>query len=91
MPYTPTVYVPGSAPGISATNLNKHEQATADASVRLEDLEVKVSNLQNRMNLMEATLPENFLYNRFDSDFTSITSIKLIRGRYNQAQSRLEV
>lgn len=37
--YTPTQYVNGSTPALNQTHLNRHEDATADATNRLADIE----------------------------------------------------
>lgn len=50
-----------------------------------------LSNLRTRLNTMESILLENFLYNKFDDDLSTINSIKVIRGYYNEAATRLEV
>lgn len=75
------------------TDIIRWEQGIgiADAHTLLAQNGSAISNLQNRMNVMESALSENFTHKLFSEDLTSITAIKLIRGRYNQAESRLEV
>lgn len=90
MPYTAkTNWTPDDP--VMETDINRWEQGIADAHALLAQYGTAISNLQNRMNVMESTLPENFTHNLFTEDLTSLSSIKLIRGRYNQAESRLEV
>ncbi len=76
---------------VSATNLQKMEDEIARLSGLVDQHQLDISNLKTRMNTMESVLPENFLYNKFDDDLSSISSIRVIRGYYNEAQSRLEV
>jgi hypothetical protein len=76
---------------VTENDINRWEQGIADAHAQIAQLSADVSNLKTRMNTMESVLPENFLYNKFDDDLSSISSIRVIRGYYNEAQSRLEV
>lgn len=76
---------------VTEHDINRWEQGIADAHAQLAVLTADVSNLKNRMNTMESVLPENFLYNKFDDDLSTIDGIRVIRGYYNEAQSRLEV
>lgn len=76
---------------VTEQDINRWERGISDAHVSLEQLSADVSNLKTRMNTMESVLPENFLYNKFDDDLSTIDSIRVIRGYYNEAQSRLEV
>ncbi|MDN4093585.1 hypothetical protein QYF48_12240 [Brevibacillus agri] len=76
---------------ITATRMNNIEQGIYDAHVLLDQHSAAISNLQNRMNTMESTLPENFVHNNYNDDLSTLSLIKVIRGYYNEAQSRLEV
>jgi hypothetical protein len=76
---------------VTELDINRWEQGIADAHAQIVQLSADVSNLKTRMNTMESVLPENFLYNKFDDDLSTPSSIKIIRGYYNEAQSRLEV
>lgn len=76
---------------VTETDINRWEKGIADAHVELAKLSADVSNLMIRMNTLESVLPENFLYNNFKDDLSTIDSIVVIRGYYNEAQSRLEV
>jgi hypothetical protein len=76
---------------VTEYDINRWEQGIADAHALINQLSADVSNLKNRMNTMESILPENFLYNKFDDDLSTIDGIRVIRGYYHEAQSRLEV
>jgi hypothetical protein len=76
---------------VTEQDINRWEQGIADAHLQIAQLSTDVSNLKTRMNTMESILPENFLYNKFDDDLSTPSSIKIIRGYYNETQSRLEV
>lgn len=76
---------------IMETDVNRWEQGIADAHAQLTQVVADVSNLKTRMNTMESVLPENFVYNKFDDDLSTLDAIEVIRGYYNEAQSRLEV
>ncbi|MGG1662873.1 hypothetical protein [Brevibacillus sp. NRS-1366] len=76
---------------VTEHDINRWERGIEDAHVAIAILTADVSNLKTRMNVLESTLPENFLYNHFKDDLSTIDGIKVIRGYYNEAQSRLEV
>ena len=76
---------------VTENDLNRIEKGVSDAHVSIEQLSADVSNLKIRVTTMESILPENFLFNKFDDDLSPISSIRVIRGYYNEAQSRLEV
>ncbi len=76
---------------VTEVDINRWEQGIADAHAQIAVLTADVSNLKTRMNVIESTLPENFLYNHFKDDLSTISGIKVIRGYYNEAQSRMEV
>lgn len=90
MPFNPKLNWTDQTP-VTEHDINRWEQGIADAHVEIEQLKADVSNLRTRLNTMESILPENFLYNKFDDDLSTISGIKVIRGYYNEAQSRLEV
>ncbi|MBR8659556.1 hypothetical protein [Brevibacillus sp. NL20B1] len=90
MPYDPKLdWKPDD--DVTEADINRWEKGIADAHVQLAALSADVSNLKIRINTMESILPENFLYNKFDDDLSTIDSIRVIRGYFNEAQSRLEV
>lgn len=70
---------------------NRIEQGIADAHAQISVLTADVSNLKTRVNTLESTLPDGFTRNNFNDDLATVSSIKVIRGYYNEAQSRLEV
>lgn len=76
---------------VTEQDINRWEQGILDAHLQIALLQVDMSNLKNRLNTLEATLPDNFIHNNFNDDLATIESIRVIRGYYNQAQSRLEV
>ncbi|GED68695.1 hypothetical protein BRE01_23970 [Brevibacillus reuszeri] len=76
---------------VTEQDINRWEQGILDAHLLIALLQADVSNLKNRLNTLEATLPDNFIHNNFNDDLSTIDSIRVIRGYYNQAQSRLEV
>jgi len=76
---------------ITESDVNRWEKGIFDNSIQLEQLQIDVSNLKVRVNTLEATLPDNFTHNQFNEDLTTLGSVKVIRGYYNEAQSRLEV
>ncbi|MED1954895.1 hypothetical protein [Brevibacillus centrosporus] len=76
---------------INAAALNPLVDHANSASAQIAQLSADVSNLKTRVNVMESTLPDNFLYNHFKDDLSTIDGIKVIRGYYNEAQTRLEV
>ncbi|MGN7470509.1 hypothetical protein [Brevibacillus sp. SAFN-007a] len=76
---------------VTEQDINRWENGINNAHVQLAQLQADVSNLKTRVNTLEATLPDNFTLNNFNDDLASIDSIKVIRGYYNEAQSRLEV
>ncbi len=76
---------------VTEVDINRWEQGIADAHAAIAVLTADVSNLKTRVNVIESTLPENFLHNHFKDDLSTIIGIKVIRGYYNKAQSRLEV
>lgn len=76
---------------VTEQDINRWEQGIADAHISIDQLTADVSNLRTRLNTMESILPENFLFNKFDDDLSTVDGIIVIRGYYNEAQSRLEV
>ena len=76
---------------VTENDINRWEQGIADAHAQLAQLAADVNNLKTRVNTLEGILPENFIYNKFDDDLSTISAIRVIRGYYNEAQSRLEV
>ncbi|GED55803.1 hypothetical protein EDM54_24390 [Brevibacillus borstelensis] len=76
---------------VTEHDINRWEKGIVDAHISIEQLSVDVSNLRIRMTTLESILPENFLYNKFDDDLSTVNSIRVIRGYYNEAASRLEV
>lgn len=76
---------------VTEQDINRWEQGIADAHAQIAQLSVDVSNLRIRMTTLESILPENFLYNKFDDDLSTVNSIRVIRGYYNESASRLEV
>jgi len=76
---------------VTEVDINRWEQGIADAHAQLAQLATDVSNLRTRVYTLEGILPENFIYNGFNDDLATVDSIIVIRGYYNEAQSRLEV
>ncbi|MED4749961.1 hypothetical protein [Brevibacillus choshinensis] len=76
---------------VTEVDINRWERGIADAHADIAVLVADVSNLKTRMNTLESILPENFLFNKFDDDLSTVDGIIVIRGYYNEAQSRLEV
>lgn len=76
---------------VTEHDINRWEQGIADAHVQIASLLIDVSNLKTRLNTIEATLPGGFTHNHFNDDLSVINSIRVVRGYYNHAQSRLEV
>ncbi|WP_339167107.1 hypothetical protein NSQ24_01510 [Brevibacillus sp. FSL L8-0520] len=76
---------------VTERDANRWEKGIEDAHISIEQLSVDVSNLRIRMTTLESILPENFLYNKFDDDLSTVNSIRVIRGYYNESASRLEV
>lgn len=75
----------------TSASVNKIEQGIADAHSMLAQFNAAISNLQNRVNVIESTLPESYTDNVFYEDLSSLQSIKVFRGRWNQVETRLEV
>lgn len=76
---------------VTEYDINRWEQGIADAHALIAALSADVSNLKNRVNTLEATLPDGFTRNNFNDDLSTLGSVRVIRGYYNEAQSRLEV
>ncbi|WNC14258.1 hypothetical protein [Brevibacillus brevis] len=76
---------------VTEVDINRWEKGIADAHAQISVLTADVSNLKTRVNTLEATLPDGFTKNNFNDDLSTLDSIKVIRGYYNEAQSRLEV
>ncbi|UED75825.1 hypothetical protein [Brevibacillus sp. DP1.3A] len=76
---------------VTEYHINRWEQGIADAYAELAVLKADVSNLKVRVNTIESTLPDGFVHNNFNDDLSTISFIRVIRGYYNEAQSRLEV
>lgn len=76
---------------VTEHDINRWERGILDAHAKIAQLSADVSNLKTRMNTLESVLPENFLYNKFDDDLSTLDGIRVIRGYYNEAQGRLEV
>lgn len=76
---------------ITESDVNRWERGIADAHSQISVLTADVSNLKTRVNTLESTLPDGFTRNNFNDDLATVSSIKVIRGYYNEAQSRLEV
>lgn len=76
---------------VTEVDINRWEQGIKDAHDSIAVLTADVSNLKTRMNTLESTLPDGFTHNNFNDDLSTIDSIKVIRGYYNEAQSKLEV
>lgn len=76
---------------VTEVDINRWEKGIADAYAQISVLTADVSNLKTRVNTLEATLPDGFTKNNFNDDLSTLDSIKVIRGYYNEAQSRLEV
>lgn len=76
---------------VTEYDINRWEHGIADAHAQISVLTADVSNLKTRMNTLEATLPDGFTRNNFNDDLSTISSIRVIRGYFNEAQSRLEV
>lgn len=76
---------------VTETDVNRWENGINDAHIQLAQLAADISNLKTRMNTLESVLPENFVFNKFDDDLANTNGIVVIRGYYNEAQSRLEV
>lgn len=76
---------------VKETDLNRWETGIEDAHIQLAHLSADVSNLKTRMNTLESTLPDGFTHNNFNDDLSTVNSIVVIRGYYNEVQSRLEV
>ena len=76
---------------VTEYDINRWEQGIADAHAQISVLTADVSNLKTRVNTLESTLPDGFTRNNFNDDLATVSSVKIIRGYYNEAQSRLEV
>ncbi|WP_301170030.1 hypothetical protein [Brevibacillus nitrificans] len=76
---------------VTEYDINRWEQGIADAHGQISVLAADVSNLKTRMNTLEATLPDGFTRNNFNDDLSTISSIRVVRGYYNEVQSCLEV
>ncbi|MED1793527.1 hypothetical protein P4V54_12635 [Brevibacillus nitrificans] len=76
---------------VTEYDINRWEQGIADAHAQISVLAADVSNLKTRMNTLEATLPDGFTRNNFNDDLSTISSIRVVRGYYNEVQSCLEV
>ena len=76
---------------VTEYDINRWEQGIADAHAQISVLAADVSNLKTRMNTLEATLPDGFTKNNFNDDLSTISAIRVIRGYYNAAQTRIEV
>ncbi|MED1795008.1 hypothetical protein P4V54_20240 [Brevibacillus nitrificans] len=76
---------------VTEYDINRWEQGIADAHAQISVLTADGSNLKTRMNTLESTLPDGFIRNNFNDDLATVDSIKVIRGYYNEAQSRMEV
>lgn len=76
---------------VTEYDINRWEQGITDAHTKIAELTADVSNLKTRMNTLEATLPDGFTRNNFNDDLSTVSSIRVIRGYYNAAQTRIEV
>lgn len=78
---------------INAATLNSIVDHVNDTSIHIlrSEYEAEIASLRNRIQLIEATFPDNFKNNLFTEDLATLKSVKLIRGRFNSAESRLEV
>ncbi|MFA4132598.1 MULTISPECIES: hypothetical protein [unclassified Brevibacillus] len=76
---------------VTEHDINRWERGIADAHAELAVLSADISNLKVRVNTIESTLPDGFVHNNFNDDLSTINFIRVIRGYYNEVQSRLEV
>lgn len=76
---------------VTEYDINRWEQGIADAHAQIAELTADVSNLRTRMNTLESTLPDGFTRNNFNDDLSTVSSVTVLRGYYNEVQSRLEV
>ncbi|MGO0061837.1 hypothetical protein ACTID9_17720 [Brevibacillus fluminis] len=90
MPYNAKTDWTAETP-VMETDINRWERGIADAHAAIAQLSADTSNLKTRVNTLESTLPDGFTHNNFNDDLSTIDSIIVIRGYYNEAQSRLEV
>jgi hypothetical protein len=76
---------------VSATNLQKMDDEIARSSGLVDEHTLKIFDLDNRLSLIEQSYPDGFTNNLFTDDLITIDSIKLSKGYYNVAQTRIEV
>ncbi len=86
-----TIETPGTR--INAATLNPIVNHVNDDSIHITRAEFNaaISSLNNRVQLIESTFPDSFNHNLFTEDLVTLDAVKLTRGYYNEAQSRLEV